>query len=390
MRVLVAHSRYLSGSSSGENRVVDDECALLRKGGHNINEWTPSLDGKENLVAAGIKATWSRGAYAELRSRIREQGSDIVHLHNLFPALSPAAISAALHEDVPVVMSLHNFRLSCLAGTFLRNEQICEVCKGRPPLRGVLHGCYRGSRLASGALATSLIVHRARGTFKHIDTFLAVSEFVRQKYVEAGFEPSRITVKPNFAPPSDSRVGPGDHFLYMGRLSPEKGVVQLVKNWPSDQRARLVVAGTGPDRERAAALSGSNISFLGELGADALGEVVRTARAVVVPSICYEGAPRAVLEAFAAGVPVIANRIGALAEMVRDEKNGFLVDSRGSTMHLAVDQLLDDDVSIRLGQEARATWADEFAPQGVLTRLESIYDSVISARSGLVGARGGP
>jgi glycosyltransferase involved in cell wall biosynthesis len=361
MKVLVAHSRYLS-PSSGENRVVDDECALLREGGHNVNEWTPSFARKESLVSAGIRATWSRRAYTEIRSRIREQKSDIVHLHNLFPALSPAAVSAARHEDVPIVMSLHNFRLTCIAGTFLRDEQICESCKGRLPLPGVLHGCYRGSRLASGALATSLVVHRARGTFKHVDAFLAVSAFVREKYLEAGFDASRIVVKPNFAPPANSRVGPGRHFLYMGRLSPEKGVVQLVKDWPSDEQARLVVAGTGPDRERAAAISGPNISFVGELDQDALSEVVRTARALIVPSICYEGAPRAVLEAFAAGVPVIANRIGALAEMVRHAKNGFLLGPEGYTLHRAIAELLEDDVSIRLGQAAQATWADEFAP----------------------------
>jgi glycosyltransferase involved in cell wall biosynthesis len=376
MKVLVAHSRYLSGGSSGENRVVEDECALLQGGGHEVIECCSSVEHGASARTA-IGATWSRTAYAEVRRQIKCHAIDVVHLHNLFPSLSPAVVHAARREKVPVVLTLHNFRLTCLAGTFLRGERICESCKGHSPLAGVIRGCYRGSRLASGALATSLVVHRRAGTFSHVTTFIAVSEFVRQKYVEAGFDPETIIVKHNFAPTAPRRVGAGDHFLYLGRLSAEKGIAGLVERWPPSHDARLIIAGGGPDSRRIAGLDRQNVRLLGDVDRGRLSNLLMHARAVVVPSVCYEGAPRAVLEAYAAGVPVLASAMGALPEFVHHERTGLLIKRWDGDWASAVQRLLNDDESVRLGDAAHRIWERAYAPARALERLEAIYRSTL-------------
>ena len=232
MRVLILHSRYLSGTTSGENRVVEDEARLLRDAGHDVLVWAPSPSelGVAGRVRAGASALWSARAVEKVRRLIGRHQPQVVHCHNLFPMLSPAVIRAAAAE-APVVATLHNFRLLCLPATFVRDGEPCEDCLGHLPWRGVRYRCYRGSRLGSGALAGSLGLHRALGTFDDVRRFLAVSDFVRAKHVEAGFPPEQIKVKPNFSWPLPRREGPGEYFLYLGRLSPEKGVPTLLEAW---------------------------------------------------------------------------------------------------------------------------------------------------------------
>ena len=230
MRVLVLHSRYLSGTSSGENRVVEDEVELLRSAGHEVRLWAPSPEdaGGTSRLRLGARAVWSRPAVREVERLAAELRPEVVHAHNLYPMLSPAVLRTAA---APVVVTLHNYRLLCLPATFLRNERTCEDCLGALPWRGVVHRCYRGSAAGSAALAASLGVHRRAGTFRHVAAFLAVSEFVRQKHVEAGMDAARIRVKPNFVAPMPRREGPGRDFLYLGRLSAEKGLDRLVGRW---------------------------------------------------------------------------------------------------------------------------------------------------------------
>src|SRR6266542_5678779 len=226
LRILVLHSRYLSGDASGENRVVQDETKLLSEAGHLVRVWQPAPERSAGLglLATGIGAVWSRTAAAEVRRIMQEFGPDVVHCHNLLPSFSPAVIRVAHSEGSAVVMTLHNYRLMCLPSTFLRDGHVCEDCLGHVPWRGVIYRCYRDSALGSAALATSLSLHRMLHTFDRITLYLAVSKFVRDKYIEAGFPSDRVRVKSNFAWRAARREGPGDYFLFLGRLSPEKGV----------------------------------------------------------------------------------------------------------------------------------------------------------------------
>jgi glycosyltransferase involved in cell wall biosynthesis len=375
MRVLVLHSRYASGASSGENRVVEDEVELLRSAGHDVHLWspTPADAVPASRVGLGVRAVWSRPAVTQVRRLAGELRPDVVHVHNLFPMLSPAVLRAA---SAPVVVTLHNYRLLCLPATFLRDGRACEDCLGKLPWRGVAHRCYRDSAAGSAALAASLGLHRRAGTFAHVAAFLAVSEFVCRKHVEAGFDPNRIRVKPNFVAPLPRRQGPGSDFLFLGRLSEEKGLDRLVALW-HDVPARLVVVGDGPERARLEAMAPATVEFRGAVPSDQVAAYLAEARALVLPSICYEGAPRTVVEAYAAGVPVVANRYGALPSVVTDGVTGLLVEpGDAGAWRAGLGRVMDDATSQELGEGAFAAWSSGYSPEQGLADLEAAYESV--------------
>ncbi len=386
MRILVIHTHYTSGISSGENRVVADEVDLLRAHGHDVELWEPSADdltgARRALLAAQV--VWSRSAVRHLESAVRRFQPDVVHAHNLFPRLSPAVLRS---RRAPVVLTLHNYRLLCLPATFLRDGHTCEDCFGKLPWRGAMHGCYRGSRASSAALAGSIALHRAIGSFQRPAAYLAVSEYVRRRHVEAGFDPERVWVKPNFVWGTDQRTGAGADFVYIGRLSPEKGLDRLLPMW-GQVPARLRVIGDGPERSALEAAAPDNVSFLGAVPYEQVAGLLREARALVLPTACYEGAPRTVVEAYAAGVPVVASRIGAVPSVVDEGETGLLADVGDTQQWVqALTRLLDDAESQRLGANAFTAWCDHYSPERAIIDLERAYARVAgeAARPAPVG-----
>jgi glycosyltransferase involved in cell wall biosynthesis len=377
MRAFVVHSYYLSGAASGENRVVEDESRLLSEGGHHVDAWTPRYE-ETGAIRAGIGTVWSRRAQTETARRVSKQQIDVIHAHNLFPMLSPAI----LRTDLPTVMTLHNFRLACLPATLLRDGRLCEDCLGHVPWRGIAHGCYRDSRSASSALATSLTLHRAIRTFDRVDRFIVLSEFQRQKLGLAGLDQEQMVVRRNFAWSAERRSEPGDYFLTLGRLSAEKGLDTVIGSWHSP--LPLLVVGDGPERERLQALARRGVEFRGAVDADEAARLLRRARALLIPSRCYEGSPRAVIEALAAGVPVIASDIGGLPEHVSHDLSGLLVPVDDvEAWAEAVEALADDEMSERLGQGAYESWRENFSPEMALRSLEQIYrEAILKARTG--------
>ena len=383
MRVLIIHSPYLSGAASGENRVVDDETRLLREAGHEVTTYLPERQSADAFgrVREGMSAVWSWTATRQVRDLISKNRPDIIHCHNLFPALSPGTLRAADRAGVTIVMTLHNYRLLCLPATFLREGKICEECMGRLPWRGVVHRCYRNSTAASASLATSLSVHRSLGTFDLVDLYMAVSDFVRDKHAAAGFTPNRLVTKPNFAWARERRTGAGEFFLYAGRLAAEKDV-RTVLEAVRTLNARLVVVGDGPASEMLRREAPAGVEFRGTVSPEEVSALVGRARAVLMPSVSYEGAPRSVLEAFAAGVPVIANALGALPEIVDDGTSGVLVAPRDPpSMARALEQLMDDSESLRLGEGAWAAWENFYGPGRGLSALENAYELALRNRA---------
>jgi glycosyltransferase involved in cell wall biosynthesis len=381
MRILVLHSRYLSGSLSGENRVVEDEAGLLREWGHEVE--VLALSPRElPRRALAARSLVSHGVADSIRRHVRSHGVDLVHVHNLYPAFGPGVLSAASEAGAVVVMTLHNYRLMCIAGTLLRNGRVCEVCLGKAPWRGVVHACYRGSRAESAVLATSLAAGRARGAFDKVHRFLAVSEFVRAKHVQAGLPPDRIVVKPNVVRSQARRTGPGAYFLVLSRLSPEKGIVDLVRAWTSDL-GELRVVGDGPQRRAIEVLARARgIRVEGPADPADVPALLREARAVLLPSASFEGQSRVVLEAYATGVPVLASRIGALVELVSEDETGLTVPlGSARAWREAVMKLRADDVSLRLGAGAHARWEDRFSPERGRELLEAAYREALEERS---------
>jgi glycosyltransferase involved in cell wall biosynthesis len=373
VKVLILHSRYASGSVSGENRVVEDEARLLREAGHEVTSWTPQAD-EISPPRAGASAVWSRSARRNVSEIIDRDEPDVVHVHNLFPRLSPAVIPKAA-QGRPVVMTLHNYRLLCLPATLLRDGKTCTDCVGRAPWAGVRHRCYRSSVLGSAALASSLTLHRALGSFHSVARFAAVSGYVRDAHVDAGLiDRARIEVKPNFAWPTQLRADVGEHFLYAGRLSAEKGVAELVTAWPSEAPP-LVLAGGGPLAESIP--TRPNVRTVGSLPPDQVAGLIRRAHAVLVPSRWAEGAPRIIVEAYAAGIPVIASAVGALPEFVLDGITGALLHSLSDgTLSETVGRLQEPSERTRMGDAAHALWREHYGPEAALASLEALYEAV--------------
>lgn len=385
MRILIVHSQYLSGAVSGENRVVEDEKALLEQGGHDVIAWMPSPEaaGKADLIRLAARSIWSKHATKKLDTLIEDFRPDVVHAHNLFPSLSPAALRVGGRKSIPTLVTLHNYRLMCLPGTFVRDGKICEDCLGKPPWRGVVHRCHRDSAGASAVLAGSIGFHRAASSFERPIRYLAVSEFLRSKHIEHGFPPEQVIVKPNFAWPALRRSGPGAYFLYLGRLAPEKGVSHLMRSWDRVD-APLRIVGDGPEIEDLKRSAPSNVEFTGPIPGPDVPGVLADARALLVPSTWYEGAPRGIIEAFAAGVPVVASAIGGLSELIAEGSNGFLAkpghaDSWAATAQL----LLEDELSMSLGAGAYRTWEERFTPERGLENLEAVYRLAIEEAAGL-------
>lgn len=383
MRILILHSRYRSGSVSGENRVVDDEARLLSDAGHEVEMFAPGVGDPSGveLLRTGARVVWSRRAAAEVRHRVQRLRPEIVHCHNLFPALSPAVLRG-IGGRAALVMTLHNYRLHCLPGVFFRDGRICEDCRGRRVAwPGVLHACYQGSVAASLALGTSLALHGALDTFGRVDLFLAISDFVRQKHIQGGLSPERILVKPHFVWPQERRQGPGRHYLFLGRLSPEKGAGTILKAWRSVD-AKLIVAGDGPQATYLRSIAPPNVEFTSSVSPARAGELVRSARAVLVPSVAFEGAGRVVLEASASAVPVLASEIGALPEAIEDGVTGRLLPPGDpASWAAAVRALVDDHESERMGRAALQLWSERYSPEQGLARLEEAYSAALERGS---------
>ena len=379
MRILILHSRYLSGWASGENSVVRDEERLLSEAGHEVVTWTPEPGPEFTQARLGSRTIWSPAALRHVRGLIGRHRPQILHCHNLFPMLSPAVLRAAKDGDSRVVVTLHNYRMFCLPATCVRDGEICELCLGRLPWRGVVFRCYRGSLPGSGALAVSLSLHRAIGSFDQVSLFLPVSRFVRDKHVQAGFAFDRMHIKPNFCWPRPRRSGAGEYFLYVGRLSAEKDVRALLEAWRSI-RAPLILVGDGPDRHALEAIAPPDAEFRGTVTPEEVSELLKRARAVMVPTRTYEGAPRSVIEAYATGVPVIATDLGALPEMIENGVSGMLVPSgRADEWVEAVEILMDDQTSARLGDGAFDRWARLHNPDKGLAELERAYRAALDA-----------
>jgi glycosyltransferase involved in cell wall biosynthesis len=382
VRILILHSRYRSGPASGENRVVEDEARLLAEGGHQVDVFAPSVGHPSgfDLVRTGARVVWSGQAAAAVRERLERLQPDIVHCHNLFPALSPSVLRE-VNGQAGLVMTLHNYRLLCLPGIFLRDGRICQDCLGRVPWPGVLHGCYQGSVPASLALGASLTLHRSLGTFDRVDLYLAISSFVRTKHVEGGLPPERIVVKPHFSWPSEVRETPGEYFLYLGRLSREKGVMSLLEAW-RELDAELLIVGEGPESTHLRSRAPSNVKLLPTVRAEEAQTLMRSARALLVPSLWYEGAGRVVMEAYAAGVPVLASRVGGLPEAVQDGVTGFLLPPGDAKAWVgAIERLMDDSESERLGRGGLRLWTEKYSPELALSRQEDAYRAA-AARQG--------
>jgi glycosyltransferase involved in cell wall biosynthesis len=334
MRILVAHNLYQQ--RGGEDAVVAAEVRLLEAHGHQVIRYQRENDelaarGTWGKVSAGFETLWSAKSLHQVRALIQKEKPVVAHFHNTFPLISPAVYHACQQLGVPVMQTLHNYRLICPAAACLREGKVCEECLGRSVAwPGVVHGCYRGSQAATAAVSSMLAVHRIMGTWRdQVDVYIALSEFARQKFISGGLPAERILVKPNFVEPDPgARQGQGEYALFVGRLSEEKGLRVLLDSCRDlHGKVPLRIAGEGPllneIKQFLSANGSTGITLLGHLNRADIIKAMHEARFLVFPSIWFEGFPVSITEAFACGLPVIASRLGSMAEIVTDNITGL-------------------------------------------------------------------
>jgi glycosyltransferase involved in cell wall biosynthesis len=395
-KVLLVHNYYRSITPGGEDNVFRQEQELLRAGGLEVVTYTKHNDDVDEddprqvlRTAAGMPWAWP--VYHELRELIQRERPDLAHFHNTFPLISPSAYAACKELNLPIVQTLHNYRLVCCAGTFFRDGAPCQKCTSASPWAGVRHRCYRGSLAGSAAVAWMLRSNWRRGIYTElIDVYVALTQFAADRFAAEGLPRERIVINPNFVdstgPPS---AGGGGYAVFAARLSEEKGIPTVLKAWRELRDVPLKVVGDGPllaEFVSSARAEGLPIEFLGmQPRADVL-ELIGRADLQVVASECYEGFPLVVAESYARGTPVVASHIGGLIEIIRPEETGlhFEVGNAGSLVAQVRRLWGDPALRARLRIGARRRYEAEYTPERSLERLLAIYErarAVAAARA---------
>ncbi|WP_151084270.1 glycosyltransferase family 4 protein [Nocardioides cynanchi] len=385
MRVLVAHNLYRSATPSGENQLVRAEVSLLRDHGVDVVEMLADSDdiagGLRGVLQAAPGPVYSRSGVRRLTRLLDRTRPDVVHLHNVFPLISPWVARVAHRRGVPVVQTVHNYRHGCVNGLHLRDGRPCTDCLGtRLGLPAVQHGCYRGSRLQTVPMTIGQVVHH--GTWRDdVARYFVLTPFMRDKLVVTGVPADRILIRPTWVPDPGVAAGAGTDVLYVGRLDEPKGVDRLLDAWAAGGAAcgrTLTVVGDGPLRplvERAAA--GGSVRWLGQLPPDRVAAAMEQAAYVVVPSRVFEGYPLAVAEAFGRGRPVLTISGGSVGTVV-DDRTGWVVPPTVEALAHAMASIHDEDAR-RRGAQARTSYEAENTPERGLASLLSGYDEAIGS-----------
>jgi glycosyltransferase involved in cell wall biosynthesis len=384
MKILSIHNNYQIRGGEDESR--ESEERLLREMGNTVEVYQEHNDRVAAIGAMKMAArtVWSKESYDIVTKKLVESNTDLIHVQNFFPLISPSVYYAARAKGVPVVQTLRNYRLLCPNGLFFRDGQVCEDCMGKfVPYPGVIHGCYRENRPASAAVATMITTHRAMQTWsKMVDIYITLTEFARQKFIQGGLPADKIIVKPNFIHPDPGAgEGTGGYALFVGRLSVEKGLDTLLAAWEQlGDRIPLKIVGDGPLASEVANLSKRlpQVEWLGRRPMSEVHTLMGEAKLLIFPSKWYETFGRVAVEAFAKGTPVIAANIGAIAELVEHGRTGLHFQP-GDAISLAaqVEWALQHPQEMRqMRFTARAEYETKYTAPANYRRLMDIYSLV--------------
>jgi glycosyltransferase involved in cell wall biosynthesis len=394
MKVLLVHNFYGSSAPSGENQVFEAENAMLLKYGHKVGSFTRHSDYliRSKFIGAirgASSAIWNPFVNSSLSSKINEFKPDIIHVHNTFPSISPG-IFHAIDNKIPVVLTLHNYRLFCPAAIPFRQGRVCTDCLNRRSvIPSIKHGCYRDSRIATLPVAASVAAHRALGTWNDkVDAFIVLSEFQRELMVSGGLNESKIYVKPNFCPgPDGGTVVPvqerSPQVVFVGRLSKEKGVHTLVHAWHlwGADAPLLRIIGDGPLSVELRRMSnGLPIEFLGQVSSDIVKHEIASSRLLILPSETFETFGLVIIEAFAVGTPVVVSNIGPLSSIVDNGINGAFFNVSDSVSLLSAIKNLIHKPSLldEMSRSAHQTYKDLYSEDANYNKLMMIYNDVIN------------
>jgi glycosyltransferase involved in cell wall biosynthesis len=390
MKILSVHNSYQQ--PGGEDQVFAQEADLLRLHGHQVLLYQASnhqVTGANPLVLLG-NTIWNKQTYRELRALMQRERPEIVHVHNTFPVISPAAYYAANEEGIPVVQTLHNYRLLCPAYTLFRDGHVCEDCVGkRIPWPSVVHGCYRGSRPATAAVAAMLATHNYKQTWsKAVSAYIALTDFARSKFIQGGFPEDKIFVKPNYL---QSDPGPGEgrgnYAFFVGRLTPEKGITTMLAAWQEiGNELPLQMAGDGPlaDEVEMTTREMEGVTWLRWLPRAEILERMKNASVLILPSTWYEGFPMIVAEAFAVGLPVIASNLGSLSSIVDHHRTGlhFEAGQANGLVEAVRWWLAHPAESTLMRSQARLEYETKYTAAANYKQLMQLYQAVLDRGAG--------
>ena len=386
MRILSIHNLYQIRGGEDESRETEER--LLREKGHHVdvyeenNKRAPTL-GKLQLA---FRTIWSVESYKTVRNLLRKGNYDLIHVQNFFPLISPSVYYAAKAEGVPVVQTIRNYRLLCPNSQFFREGRVCEDCLGKfVPWPGVVHACYRDSRLTTAVVTAMLTVHRIIATWeKMVDVYITLTEFASQKLIQGGLPSNKIVVKPNFvlSDPGPG-AGSGGYALFVGRLSREKGLDTVLGAWELlQQKIPLKIVGDGPLAEmvQEATLRIPEVEWLGRRPLSQVYELMGEAKFLIFSSEWYETFGRVAVEAFAKGTPVIAANIGAIAELVESGHTGLLF--RPGDRQDLIRQIewanTHPEELMQMRRKARAEFQAKYTPEENYRQLMRIYQNLVN------------
>lgn len=393
MRIALVHNYYQQ--PGGEDTVFETERALLERAGHRVGVYTRRNDEISRYSVwqkLGLlkRTVWADDSARAIGAFLQNERPEVVHFHNTFPLVSPAAYYVVQARGIPVVQTLHNFRIWCLNGLFFRDGQICEDCLGKfAPWPGIIRGTYRSSRPASGLVAAMLTTHRVMKTWtEQVDIYIATTEFARAKFIQGGLPADRVVVKSNCVYPDPGPgEGRGGYALFAGRLAPEKGVEMVLAAWQQfDVPMPLKIAGEGPLASKVARAAGAltGVEWLGWLPRAAVLDLMKEATVLLVPSFLYENCVMVIAEAFATGLPVIASNLGSMASLIDHGRTGLHV-RPGDAADLASKVAWTANHPVRIAKmrrEARREFEERFSPQHTYQALMQIYTQAMARAQG--------
>jgi len=392
VRVLFIHNEYLQ--AGGEDVAVALESEILREHGHEVKTLffqNSKPSGIGSKLNTGLRAIYNSRTYRTVHDEIESFKPDLIHIHNLFFVASPSVLFAAQRLKVPVVLTIHNYRLICANAMLLRDGKVCELCVHKKfPLSGIRYKCYHNSGMESAMVTLISSVHKFIGTWKNqVNRFIVPSNFLKNRLVHSSLNvvEDKFLVKPNFIPdPGKGQEEREDFFLFVGRLSSEKGIYTLCDTFQQRPGAKLIIVGDGPDREEVEArfLDSDSVVVKGWMDKPEVLSYMKRCKALIFPSTWFEGLPLTIVESFATGTPIIASKLGAMAEMVGDGYNGFHFEVANSQdLHRKIELFLQLDEKERgqLYENARATYLNKYHPQIHYQTILPLYEHVIGEKS---------
>ncbi len=388
LSIISVHNHYLT--AGGEDQVFESEARLLRERGHEvrqIEEQNTYPDGVVKKIGMAVDCVWSRRWYREFRDLLEKRRPDVVHVHNFFPRFSPSIFYACRDQRVPIVQTLHNYRLLCAGAELYREGKVCEECLDHGVLRGVRHGCYQGSKLGTAVLTVMVDVHRRARTWSDlVNCYVALTEFSRSKLIAGGLPAERIRVKPNFVlPDPGAKRTLGEYGLFVGRLAKSKGIETLLNAAQAASAVPLQIVGDGPCREliegRKQAGELSSLTYRGRLPRNETLAAMKSARFLVFPSEWYEGFPVTIAEAFACALPVIGSRLGAMQEIIADGVTGLHFDAGDAEdLRRKMQWAWEHPAEMQeMGKRARLEFEKKYTAERNIAMLEEIYEFAMAS-----------